>query len=336
MKLARTLLLSSLLAVTIALSDDTNANSEALILSEDLNAEVIPASKPASKLGVKQIDPEDNHPTPAHAKQPLNPYAISSSDNSASEQDDEEEKVDSYNSFLMSVSMIIVSEIGDKTFLIAALMAMRYSRLVVFSAAFSSLVIMTVLSGVVGHALPSLISRRLTQFLASLLFVVFGYKLMKEGLAMSKDLGVEEELQEVEDEIASTKLNNQLDDIENGETSAKAPVKKVWYTEFAGQVKDLASFVLSPVWIQVFVMTFLGEWGDRSQIATIAMAAGSDYWAVILGGIVGHGVCTAAACIGGKLLAKKISMRNVILGGAIAFFVFSVLYFYEAYYDIEG
>ena len=52
-------------------------------------------------------------------------------------------------------------------------------------------------------------------------------------------------------------------------------------------------------------MTFLGEWGDRSQIATIAMAAGSEYWFVIFGAIIGHGLCTAAACIGGKYLAKK-------------------------------
>ena len=44
----------------------------------------------------------------------------------------------------------------------------------------------------------------------------------------------------------------------------------------------MATFVFTPVWIQVFVMTFLGEWGDRSQIATIAMAAGSEYWFVIL------------------------------------------------------
>ena len=25
---------------------------------------------------------------------------------------------------------------------------------------------------------------------------------------------------------------------------------------------------ISPVWIQVFIMTFLAEWGDRSQIAS--------------------------------------------------------------------
>jgi hypothetical protein len=57
-------------------------------------------------------------------------------------------------------------------------------------------------------------------------------------------------------------------------------------------------------------MTFLGEWGDRSQIATVAMAAGSDYWWVTAGAVVGHGLCTAGAVIGGRAIAGKISMRN--------------------------
>ena len=56
-------------------------------------------------------------------------------------------------------------------------------------------------------------------------------------------------------------------------------------------------------------MTFLGEWGDRSQIATVAMAAGSDYWWVTGGAIFGHGLCTAGAVIGGRAIAGKVSMR---------------------------
>lgn len=258
-------------------------------------------------------------------------------DSDASNAENGEQEVDSYHSFLLAISMIIVSEIGDKTFLIAALMAMKNSRIIVFFAAFSSLALMTVLSGLVGHALPTLISQRLTQFLAALLFVVFGYRLLMEGLAMSKDMGVEDELAEVEEEIASSNINNQMSDIEAGQTGSFTPKAntKEWYLEVAEQIKNLASFVLSPIFIQVFVMTFLGEWGDRSQIATIAMAAGSEYWFVILGAIIGHGICTAAACVGGKLLAKRISMRNITLAGATAFFIFSILYFYDAYYNIQ-
>lgn len=237
-------------------------------------------------------------------------------------------------SFLMAVSMIVVSEIGDKTFLIAALMAMKHLKWVVFSAGYSSLVVMTVLLGIVGHALPTLISQRVTQFLASVLFLVFGFKLTKEGLAMSKEAGVDEELAEVEEELLANNMNVELDELEGGNGRRLSSKNQPWYKALGPQLTNLASFVLSPVWIQVFVMTFLGEWGDRSQIATIAMAAGSDYWFVILGAIVGHGVCTAAACIGGQLLATRISMRNVTLGGAAAFFVFSVLYFYDFYTNV--
>lgn len=49
--------------------------------------------------------------------------------------------------FVASLSMIIVSELGDKTFFIAAIMAMRHPRALVFGGAISALILMTVLSG---------------------------------------------------------------------------------------------------------------------------------------------------------------------------------------------
>jgi putative Ca2+/H+ antiporter (TMEM165/GDT1 family) len=36
--------------------------------------------------------------------------------------------------------------------------------------------------------------------------------------------------------------------------------------------RNLIQMMTSPVFAQAFVLTFLGEWGDRSQITTIAMA----------------------------------------------------------------
>ena len=43
----------------------------------------------------------------------------------------------------------------------------------------------------------------------------------------------------------------------------------------SGGVLNLLNFLFSPVFVQTFIMTFLGEWGDRSQIATITLAAAS-------------------------------------------------------------
>ena len=51
------------------------------------------------------------------------------------------------HAFVASISVIIVSELGDKTFFIAAIMAMRHSRLIVFIGAILALIVMTIISG---------------------------------------------------------------------------------------------------------------------------------------------------------------------------------------------
>jgi Ca2+/H+ antiporter, TMEM165/GDT1 family len=51
------------------------------------------------------------------------------------------------HAFVASLSVIIVSELGDKTFFIAAIMAMRHPRITVFAGAIGALALMTVLSG---------------------------------------------------------------------------------------------------------------------------------------------------------------------------------------------
>lgn len=51
------------------------------------------------------------------------------------------------HAFIASLSVILVSELGDKTFFIAAIMAMRHPRLIVFAGAIAALALMTVLSG---------------------------------------------------------------------------------------------------------------------------------------------------------------------------------------------
>ncbi|KAG6303307.1 hypothetical protein E4U09_000399 [Claviceps aff. purpurea] len=268
-----------------------------------------------------------------------------------------------FHSWVLSFTMILVSEIGDKTFLVAALMAMKHDRMVVFSAAFGALLVMTVLSAVLGHAVPTLIPKRLTSFLAAGLFFVFGARLLNEGLKMDPNEGVSAEMHEVEQELAAKEKEMGVG--KNGDMSAynlemglgdrhsrskgrlpspsrspsgsrspsRSPSRRSRSVSgFIQGVANLCSLLLSPAWVQTFAMTFLGEWGDRSQIATIAMAAGQDYWWVTLGATCGHAICTGVAVIGGRAIAGRVSLKKVTVGGAIAFLVFGFIYFIEALY----
>ena len=70
-----------------------------------------------------------------------------------------------------SFAMILVTELGDKTFFVAAIMAMRYTRLIVFTGAIGALAIMTILSAAIGFALPNLLSPVYTFYAAAGLFM---------------------------------------------------------------------------------------------------------------------------------------------------------------------
>jgi Ca2+/H+ antiporter, TMEM165/GDT1 family len=252
--------------------------------------------------------------------------------------DKEEGIIQPFHSFILSFTMILVSEIGDKTFLVACLMAMKHDRVVVFTAAFGALLVMTVLSAVLGHAVPVLLTKRWTSFLASILFFVFGARLLKEGMEMDPNEGVTAEMHEVEQELAEKEkelARTQGDSaspyaLEMGiggrrpransrfRSPARSPSQSPQRYPSSGSgalggfiqgASNLFSLILSPAWVQTFVMTFLGEWGDRSQIATIAMSAGQDYWWVTLGALCGHSICTGVAVIGGRAIAGRVSLK---------------------------
>jgi len=85
---------------------------------------------------------------------------------------------------------------------------------------------------------------------------------------------------------------------------------------------------LSPIFLQAFILTFLAEWGDRSQISTIILGARENIFGTVLGGTLGHGACTGLAVLGGRLIAQRISVRTVTLTGAFVFLFFAFSAFF--------
>ncbi|XP_023175782.1 GDT1-like protein 3 isoform X1 [Drosophila hydei] len=400
------------------------------------------------------------------------------------------------DAFTASISVILLTELGDKTFFIAAIMAMRHPRLIVFFGAITALALMTVLSCVFGMA-ANFIPKIYTYYISTALFLIFGLKMLFDGYKM-KPTDAQEELEEVQSDLRKREdeLMRKLDDAEakrknsnsdkedaseqalihgrkasllpksksgnssemqhrqrkptnannnnnNNNTTSNSTSDKQTSCDKTGNdvdyhntevlLKDggrvveqlkMTTFHNSPthsgstassnqteqthcdyprnnknptasvdpdseldsaepraplaghesiysfneaadseesalkarldrdvntalvhdaesgrrskvqrrgatyftmrIFAQAFTMTFLAEWGDRSQLTTIILAASKDVYGVIVGGILGHCICTGLAVIGGRLVASKISVRTVTIVGGIVFIGFAI------------
>lgn len=227
--------------------------------------------------------------------------------------------------FFASLAVIIVSELGDKTFFIAAIMAMRHSRFTILSGALSALALMTVLASLVGHVL-SMIPHIITYYASSILLLIFGVKMFLEAKSMSANEGMEE-MEEVQ-----MQLKKSSETEPSSSVSGLDPEKGVFITSNpAGILSFLSSIprrLFSKVFLQAFTLTFLAEWGDRSQMATVILAAREHVGAVIIGGTLGHAFCTGLAVIGGRMIAQRISVKAVTYIGSIVFLLFGLSAFF--------
>jgi len=239
-----------------------------------------------------------------------------------------------FSAFAQSFSSIVVSELGDKTFFIAAIMAMRYNRIAVLSGALAALFLMTAISTAFGTIVPTILPQSVTHILITFLFFFFGGKLLYDayndsGEESNEQAEVEIELNQVHaklmrnaansrQEVQIQDLSNEVDPIDLSENKIENQHKSV---NCATKIEEVASKM---VFWQALTMTFLGEWGDRSQISTIALAAESSATFVFVGAFLGHVLCTTLAVIGGKFLAKKISERTVNICGGILFLMFGL------------
>uniref|UniRef100_A0A5S6QRL3 GDT1 family protein n=1 Tax=Trichuris muris TaxID=70415 RepID=A0A5S6QRL3_TRIMR len=211
--------------------------------------------------------------------------------------------------------MVIVSELGDKTFFIAATLSMKYSRTVVFAGSIAALFVMTVLSAFFGYAVQ-VIPRLYVVYFSAALFFLFGVKMLHSAYHMT-DMAAAEELEEAQAEIQKREIKT------SGSLTAPADLESGSVSYTGVRRFTLLRFV-GTVFFEAFILTFLAEWGDRSQITTIVLAARESVSGVIIGGILGHCMCTGLAVVGGRLVSQRISVKNVTYIGGIVFLVFAV------------
>jgi Ca2+/H+ antiporter, TMEM165/GDT1 family len=195
--------------------------------------------------------------------------------------------------FTEGLLLITFSELGDKTFFIAVILSIHHPRRLVFAGVVAALSAMTVLSVALGQV-ASLLPKDYIHYAKIVFFIAFGLKLIYDANKMAVS-ATEEVAEEAQEAVEKADLDN-------------SQQKSVW-----------------SILLKSFLLTFIAEWGDRTQIATIALAASNNPIGVTLGAILGHAICAAIAVIGGRLIAGKISERQITFLGGFLFIIFGIV-----------
>lgn len=191
--------------------------------------------------------------------------------------------------FTAGLLLVTLSELGDKTFFIGTVLAMRYPRRWIFLGVTTALCLMTIISVLIGQ-LSQVFPQFYVQWIAVILFWGFGLKLIVDA------------------------IRDHQPGIKQVQAEALATVRKVR--------PDRTQQSIAGTLGRSFILTFAAEWGDRTQLATITLATANHPMGVILVGTLGHALCSAIAVISGKLMAGYLSERWLVLISGILFIGF--------------
>jgi len=264
---------------------------------------LIPISTPVSSMVVAIAAPFIAFST--------NPASAAAADVAMTATDDV--AIDPQNAIVQAFLLTFVSEIGDKTFFIAAILAAGGSqegqgqnqKILTFVGAILALLVMTLLAvgiGQIFHSVPDVAGGLpLDDYASILAFGYFGIKLLYDATQMEDDGSLLEEKEEAEEDIKSVALPGFL----------------------SGGV---ASLVLPPLVLQAFLLVFAAEIGDRSFISAAALSAQggpTGALAVFIGGISAHTIATLIAVVLGELISKYITERQLAFIGGGLFLLFA-------------
>ena len=198
--------------------------------------------------------------------------------------------------FGSSLTAITLAELGDKTFFMALILAVRHRARWVFIGSFAALTAVTLISLALGYGLRELLPQSLVPWLAAVLFLSFGVKLLIDAQGMAATAAIDEKAQ------AEEAINT-------------AETYKAFNTAWA------------VIW-EAFVLVFIAELGDRTQFATIFMATAPSqvfsFGGLLAGTLLGHALVTWLAVGAGKWIGQWVNERLLYRLSGGLFLVFGL------------
>lgn len=178
------------------------------------------------------------------------------------------------DSFWLSLGLIFLAELGDKTQLVALTLAARYRARVVLAGVFVATLAVHVISVALGGLAGELLPIAVLRFVSGLAFIAFGLWTLRG------------------------------DSLEDEESRSRR--------------------IASPFWL-VTVTFFLAEFGDKTMLSTVTLAAGRPLVLVWLGSTAGMVLSDGLAILVGQLLGTRLPERVIKVCAALIFFAFGLV-----------
>ena len=192
--------------------------------------------------------------------------------------------------FTTAFATVALAGIGDKSFLTALALAARHKARWVFIGSVSALTIGAGLWIGMGAWLNTLVSTDTVKFVSGITFLAFG----------------------------TLALNQVYLCHSNPEIDAKLTTEKLLY-----EVGDQGAEIVIR---DSFTTTFLAEFGDRTQLALLALAAGPNISAssIFSGAVAANVLLAIAAVSSGKLLRNHLSYKKLSFCSGILFIALGI------------
>jgi putative Ca2+/H+ antiporter (TMEM165/GDT1 family) len=168
-----------------------------------------------------------------------------------------------------------------------------------------------------GLILPELVPTYWIDIVAVLIFFILGVKMLIEGIKMKSE--------------SESEMYNQIQREINKEIIYE---NEILFDEEKNNLISKEKFSLKEcleTFIQTFILIFLSELGDKSQISTIYLSSNSDPMLIFYSVCFAQILLSIIAVIGGTFVSGRISEKNMTLIAGILFLAFGLISMYLTY-----
>lgn len=204
-----------------------------------------------------------------------------------------------YPSVVQSFLLIFLSEIADRTFILVLIYSLKMHWIPLILTSLFSMYFMNILAIVAGMTVILLVPRGLIDWIGFFCFLLFGIFCVYEGMGMESKSVKEEYEEEMKENDDNYKLVSDEESKHNNKSTWK-------------------------LCLELFGFLCLSEFGDKSEISTVTIAAVYNTYGVLLGTMIAYFFAIVIAAFLGHVVGQYLTEKMMSIIGGILFIGFAI------------